>query len=299
MVNAAPGYDYVIDRFDVEGGQDHDWFLHGMIEQEGVLETSISVANPVASLVPAWGGSEIPKTQYEVDPKRFHPYRYMRDIKSGNASEKAWTATWKYDAGVGLRVHNLSPQGAQVYRFRSPGVRPAREDDNKLENFMHNGIMQRSSGKPSSFITVHEPFRNTTWIESVQKEGDVVVVRYKLNGTAVEDRIAIKDDEITVSSSAGWKYASGTAHSGKVESLQVVDGKYRLQLDKAAPGVNFVRLDRADGGTHYYPVTSVNGTSIELVDDPGFTMGTDGKVVFHTFPKDQYEGGLKYTVFAK
>lgn len=163
---------------------------------------------------------------------------------------------------------------------------------------MHNGIMLRHSGKASSFVAVHEPFRNEPWIESVKNEGGSMVVRYKLNGAAVEDHISLNDAEITVSSSAGWKYSSGTAHSGKVERLDTANGKWRLQLDKEAPRVNYIRLDLADGETRYYPVAAVDGRWLELVDDPGFIIeANSGKIKFHTFPKDQHEGPLRYTLF--
>ena len=297
MVNAGPGRDYIIDRFDVEGGNDHDWFLHGMCEQEGTLETSIAIDHAILTLVPEWGGKNMPLQQVDTDPKRFHPYVYMRDVKSGSASEKPWTATWRYDGGAGLRVHNLSQAGTQAFRFRSPSVRPAAEDGNKLDDFLHNGIMQRHSGNTSTFISIHEPFRNEPWIESVMKDGDALVVRYKLNGSAVEDRISIIEGQITVNSSAGWKYNSGKARLGKVEGLQTAGGKYRLQLDKEAPRVNFVRLDLANGQTRFYPVAASLGKTLELVDDPGFTITAGGKMVFHTFPQDQHEGPLHYTLF--
>lgn len=296
-VHAGPGMDYIVDRFDVEGGKDHDWFLHGMAEQEGTLETSIPIDRPIPGLVPDWGGKELPKIQNDIDPKRFHPYVFLREVKTGVSPQKPWTATWRYDAGVGMRVHNLSPAGTQIYRFRSPSVRMAQEDDNKQDNFLHSGIMLRNSGNASTFLSVHEPFKNQPWIESVQQLGNAVLVKYKLNGAAVEDRITLKEGEIAVTSSAGWNYNSGTVRSGKVKGLQVTGGKYRLQLDREAPKVNFVRLDLSDGGPRYYPVAAVQGKTLELVDDPGFTMDANGNVVFHTFPQDKTEAPLRYTLF--
>jgi hypothetical protein len=297
MIHAAPGRDYVVDRFDVEGGKDHDWFLHGMCEQEGTLETSITLNRPLEkTLVPDWGGKEMPKTEYETDPKRFHPYLFLRDVKTGAVSEKPWTATWKYDGGAGLRTYILSQPGMQAFSFRSPSIRPAGEDDNKMDNFMNSGIMLRNSGKASTFLAVHEPFRNAPWIESVQNNGGTLIVRYKLNGSAVEDRITLNEGEIAVTSSAGWKYNSGAARSGTVEALETANGKFRLRLDRDAPKVNYVRLDLADGGTRYYPVAAVQGKWLELVDDPGFTI-SDSKIQFHTFPQDQHPAPLRYTLF--
>lgn len=301
MVHAAPGYDYVVDRFDVEGGEDHDWFLHGMNEEEGTLETSLSLDRSVESLVPEWGGKELPKTQYDTDleGKRFHVYSFLRNIKSGTATG-AWTATWRYaHAGVGLRTHVLSPQNSQVFRFRAPSVRLARENELKLDDFHQQGILQRHSGGSSTFLSVHEPFRKQTWIESVHEEDGMIVVRYRLKGIPVEDRVRLDGDIVKVSSSAGWAYQSGTAHTGKVMGMEHKEDTWRLLLDREVPEVDYVRLDLSDGGTRYYPVKEGRGKWLDLNDDPGFSMETDGSIRFYTFPNDEYVGPLHYTVFFK
>jgi len=297
MVHAGAGFDYVVDRFDVKGGKVHDWFLHGMCEQEGTLQTSIPLDQPLKTLVPEWGGNNLPKTQYDADltGKRFHAYTFLRDIEKGTAIG-SWTATWRYDS-AGLRSHILSQPGTEVFRFRSPSIRRANEDDNKLDNYMSNGIMQRHSGGASTFIAVHEPFRDDPWIESVKMEGKAIVVNYTLNGNKVEDRIALNDNNgVTVSSSAGWKYESGKAFSGEVKALDHKEGKWVLLLDKEAPEVHYVRLDFPDGGTYYCPVAAVHGNGLELKEDPGFTL-ENGKVQFYTFPQDQHDGPLRYTLF--
>jgi len=300
MVHAGPGRDYVVDRFDVEGGKDHDWFLHGMCEQEGKLETSIALDRPVETLVPDGAPKDVPHAKTDPVGKRFHPYAYLYDVKTGAPAplEKPWTATWRYDGGAGLRTYNFPSAGMQVFRFRSPSVRPANDDDNKLEDFFSGGIMQRNSGKASTFLAVHEPFNNAPWIESVQNDRGTLVVRYKLNGTAVEDRVTLDDAGIAVTSSAGWKYNSGTVLSGVVEALESANGKFRLRLDRQAPKVKYVRLDLSDGGTRYYPVAAVNANWLELVDDPGFILEKNGQVQFQTFPQDQHPGPLRYTLFA-
>ena len=300
MVHVAAGIDYVVDRFDLKGGQDHDWFLHGMCEQEGTLETSIALNQPLETLVPEWGGNNLPKTQNDAERvgKHFHGYSYLRNIKSGPATE-SWTATWRYDS-AGLCSHILSQPGTEAFRFRSPSIRLANEDDNKLDDYMSNGIMQRHSGGSSTFIAIHEPFRNDPWIKSVQMNGEVIVVRYRLNGTLVEDSIMLSDSEVVVTSSVGWKYQSGSVLSGQVKSMDSANGKWRLQLDREAPGVDYVRLDFSDGGTRFCPVLAIHGNVLELEDDPGFTLQkNDKKVRFHTFPEHQYDLPLRYTLFVQ
>jgi hypothetical protein len=163
---------------------------------------------------------------------------------------------------------------------------------------MSNGIMQRHSGGTSTFIAVHEPFRNAPWIESVKMEGKVIIVNYKINGNRVEDHITLNGEDVSVTSSAGWSYESGKALSGEIKALDNKEGKWGLLLDKKVPEVNYIRLDFSDGGTYYCPVESVNGNRLELKDDPGFTL-ENGKVQFYTFPQDQHDGPLRYTLFVK
>ena len=72
--------------------------------------------------------------------------------------------------------------------------------------------MQRHSGGKSRFMAIHEPFRTEPWISSVEKDGDVLVVRYMLGDSLVEDRIRPDGGKVSVSSSAGWNYQSGQKH---------------------------------------------------------------------------------------
>ena len=162
---------------------------------------------------------------------------------------------------------------------------------------MRAGIMQRHSDRSSVFLTVHEPFSSDPWVESVHTGGSEIIVRYKINGTPVEDRLTFENG-VTVRSSAGWEYSSGKAVSGVIEELERKGEKWILRLDRDVPDVNYVRLDLADGGTRYYPVAAVRGNRLELKNDPGFTMDVaGGGVTFHTFPKDKHPGPLKYTLF--
>jgi hypothetical protein len=297
MVHAAEGRDYVIDRFDVEGGNTHDWFLHGMCEQEGKMETSISIETKEKTLVPDWGGINIPKNQYDsdIEGKRIHAYSYLKNIKSGKTS-KPWTATWRYEKS-GLRTHNFPPAGSEIFTFSSPSVRLAGENDNKLDDFMRLGLMQRHTGGKSSFATVHEPFNEKPWIESVKFDGDSYRVKYALNGLMLEDRISIKGNHVEVVSGSGWTYQSGNELSGNLLGIINEGNKWILELDRLVPIVNYIRIDLPNGSTRYYQVAKSLGKTLELVDDPGFIIEKDGKLKFLTFPHDEYTGQLKFTVF--
>lgn len=274
IIHVAPGKDYVVDRFDVEGGNTHDWFLHGNAEQEGTLEINGVTLS----------GNQIPA------------YTFLKDVKSGKANG-FWTATWRYDKS-GLRTYNLAEKGTQVFRFRSPSIRPAGEDDNKLDDFMRSGIMLRHTGGKSSFVALHEPFATKSWIDKVSQKGTEIVVEYRLDGKSVTDRIRMDEGSVTVRSTAGWAYSSGAQKTGSVLAYDHTDGKWRLQLDRNAPKVDFIRLDLPGGSTRYYKVAAVEGAWLQLQDDPGFTLDA-GYLKFYTFPHDEYRGALKYTLFQK
>jgi hypothetical protein len=291
--------DYVIDRFDVEGGKTHDWFLHGMCEEEGKLETSISMDRLVKTLVPEWGGTAVPMNQYDSDiiGKKIHAYSYMKDIKAGMAS-KTWTVTWTYQ-NSGLRTHNIPQKDTEIFSFRAPSVRLAAEDDNKLDNFMRLGIMQRHNGNQSSFVAIHEPFKSKPWIKLVRADGDTYLIDYELNGKNIQDRISLKGDEISLISGAGWNYAKGRASSGTVRGIENSGGKHNLELDSSQADVSYVRLDFPDNSSLYFPAKNISGNIIQLDNDPGFSMEKGGKTRFYTFPHNEYSEPVCYTVFSK
>ncbi len=299
FVHADEGRDYVIDRFDVEGGETHDWFLHGMCEEEGKLETSISMDRTVNSLVPEWGGTAKPMNQYDSDiiGKKIHAYSYMKDIKAGTSS-KPWTSTWHYQ-NSGLRTHHLPQKDTEIFSFRAPSVRLAAEDDNKLDDYMRLGIMQRHTGKKSSFVAFHEPFQSEPWIKSVRADGDTYLIDYELNGKNIQDRISIKEDEISLVSSAGWKYKKGGAKSGLLKGIQNLSGKWNLELDSDHPEISHVRLDFPDGSSLYFSAENLSRNVVQLQNDPGFSIDTDGKTHFYTFPHNEYSEPVRYTVFSK
>ncbi|WP_276347624.1 heparinase II/III family protein [Daejeonella sp. JGW-45] len=296
LVHAAPGRDYIVDRFDVKGGETHDWFLHGMAEEEGKLSVSIPLKTEVPSIVPEWGGNDKPRNQYESDleGKKIHAYSYLRNIRSAPVTDN-WTATWRYE-NSGVRTHSMAQPGAQLFTFKSPSVRRAQENDNKLNSFMSNGLMQRHTGGTSSFIAIHEPFQQEPWIKSAEQDGNWYIVKYELNGKQVEDRISINEKGITVTSGAGWNYNSGSQVSGDVLSFSNT-GAPKLQIDREVKPVKFVRIDISGGRTMVYQVKNVSGKLLELDEDPGFTLDGTGALKLLTFPHTEFRGPVRYTVF--
>src|SRR5690606_19384887 len=116
-----------------------------------------------------------------------------------------------------------------------------------------------------------------------------------LKGKSIQDRISLDEEGIGVTSSAGWEYETGAALSGTVKSLTNEGGKWKLLLDRQIPDVHYIRLNVADGRTYYGAVEAVRNNHLILKEDPGFVFDETNGVRFHTFPKNNPEGGLRYT----
>jgi hypothetical protein len=148
-------------------------------------------------------------------------------------------------------------------------------------------------------VTVHEPFNKDPWIESVQADSNSYRVKYTLNGVMIEDRISIVGNTIEVISGSGWSYQSGKELSGQLLGINKQGGKWTLELNRAVPNVNYIRIELPGGSTRYYDVANVSGRMLELKDDPGFIIEKEGKLKFQSFPHDEYNGQLKFTVFVQ
>ncbi|MEN6624827.1 MAG: heparinase II/III family protein [Candidatus Sumerlaeia bacterium] len=295
LVHAAEGFDYVVDRFDVEGGRIHDFFLHGSADQQGKLDVSLPMSAAVKTLVPSWGGRGRYVGEGDIDyvGKKFHVYDFLTDIASSKA-EGVWTATWTY-AGSALRAHMIPPTGSVAYRYRAPMIRQAGAIDADLPKYITTGIMQRHEGGPSAFEAVYEPFRDAPWIRSVKAEKGQIVVAYTLpGGRSVSDKIKIDDNGLSIVSSAGWKYETGKPVGGAVVALKAAD----LKLDKPAPKASAVRV-RFGNRSFVFPVQSVQGDAVKLAMDSGIEMQSPESAAQVAFPHDKLSGPITWTMYEK
>ncbi|HOZ48412.1 MAG TPA: heparinase II/III family protein [Candidatus Hydrogenedentes bacterium] len=292
-VHLDEGKDYLVDWFDVQGGECHDYFLHGSADEEGTLETSVDLDRAVDTLVPDWGGTEDHTGEdcYDITGKKHHHYMFLWDIRSADA-DHPWTATWRYE-GAGLRSHLFPEAGSVLHRFRAPAVRQAKDDDAKLKDYLMNGIMQRHAGPDSRFIAVHEPFGDAPWLDSVSLDGGTLTVRH---GDA-EESIAWTDAGLEVTSSGGWRYSSGREVSGTVTGVDR-HGRFALVSDTVTPDVRYLRLDFGGKRQMVYPVDHAEGNAFVLADDPGFSVdGDTATFLFH--PHETFVGPITWTAWTK
>lgn len=293
-VHIADGRDYVVDLFDVEGGESHDYFLHGSADESGALEVGIPLPQKISSLVPEWGGTQeyTGENCLDLSGERFHPYWFLWDIRAGEAEGEV-QATWVYSE-AGLRLHAFVEPDSMVVRFSSPAIRPAGEDDRRLLDSLRHGLMIRHRNNRSCFAAVLEPFRKTPWIKSATFQGDCFVVRHDFS----EETIAWDANRLVIRSSAGWEYDSGTPRNGRLLAVERGES-FAFQTDLPPLQARFARVIFGTGSTGYRIRTEENGR-LCLGDDPGFEYDPRQRVArFLYFPHAVFEGEPMIAVYAQ
>ncbi|HOX39949.1 MAG TPA: heparinase II/III family protein [Candidatus Brocadiia bacterium] len=292
-IHVDEGRDYLADVFDVEGGDVHDWFLHGSADDEGAMETSIEFAGKVETLVPDWGGRRECSGENCVDfeGKTYHSYGFLRDIRAADSAGPL-SVVWRYD-GSALRTFAFPEPGTRLFRFKSPAIRKAGSDDAKLNDHLMNGVMQRTTGGRSRFAALHVPFKSDEWIKGVSYSDGAFTVKRE----GGSETIRLSDEAVTIESSSGWRYDSGKRIDGIVMSVDRSSG-FAFVADCPVPAAKLVRLDFGGARLVFYRVAKCEGPRFTLLDDPGFEYengGATAKFVYH--PHEELPAPIKWTVW--
>jgi hypothetical protein len=126
---------YLIDVFRVKGGKTHDWMLHGRLDEDYGLTTSLSLQSATG--------------------QRFGHLNRTEQA----TTDSAWHADFTYEGGAMLRTSMLGQTGTEVSIGRAPAMRRAGE-----ATFLD----VRRSGGDSLFVAVHEPYSKTESPEVVK-----------------------------------------------------------------------------------------------------------------------------------
>jgi hypothetical protein len=154
--------EYVVDLFEVEGGQQHDYFLHGCADLTGTVlagqgDAALATA-AVATLLPAGTAFQEARNEGECGEsvKPGSAYGYLRDVQRA-ADPLPATCTLDFtltDNPARLRAYLLTQPGDQLFLGRTPAVRGAKENDDNLRTCWRPFAMLRHRGGQSVFATV-------------------------------------------------------------------------------------------------------------------------------------------------
>lgn len=170
-------HSYVLDWFQVRGGELHDYFLHGCADEPGTVGAGGGDEDvgfvALQSLLPE--GFEFEPPNNEGDTRqvldRGYAYRFLYDLQQATMEDGA-TVTLEYgfeDQPVGLRTHLLVEAGDSLVRGENWSVRHADENDANLDDHMRPFGMLRRQGAASDFVSVLEPFDGAPMMDEVSR----------------------------------------------------------------------------------------------------------------------------------
>lgn len=192
LVELDEEHAFVVDVFNVAGGNQHDWLVHGSCDRDQVLEFNHQVA-PHADALAADGRIRIPMTTAEQQTRKLYTefdrhgqvsqywanIRQVKTVQGPGPWQATFAGTNKGDAK--LRLHLLAPTDCAVYAGAAPSIRRTREHTPDVEKYMMPILTARRTGDAltSRYVAVWEPFRGQPWLDyamiTSQTERGVVV----------------------------------------------------------------------------------------------------------------------------
>lgn len=327
LVKVSEQESYLVDLFEITGGNQHDWLLHGDADFDGSLTTDLQLKPRSGSLLPS-NQKFVPWIIESADEGE-GAYRALknslglvRNIRSAR-SDKIWNATFKTmpDDGTGLRITMLAQKNTEIMHGEIPSVRRAKENNSKNLDFWMPLIIARRKGKKlkSTFLAVHEPYSDAPFITEIFKDDDALIVKtadftdvhlfnsygkkYKLKGRY--GFLRIRNDKVISACMADGillKYKDFELKNADVEEgwIQKAEGKRLTLSGKVSEDhVNRIILSFPTNIVYNLEIAKVieqeKGCIVELTDDPKFTLSENGREgKFSAYPNTKFEGRVGY-----
>jgi len=175
---------YLIDIFQVRGGTQHDYLLHGSSDEPSTASVSgVSLRPFPGTLMNPGAVFHDPVGERDGYDKEMG-LGFIRDLSSARAGDVV-TVDMRLEAepALGTRTYLFPGPDTTVFLGRSPQVRPAGEQDSELDKHWRPTFCARRSGQDleSTFVAVHEPVNGKPKVSGVNVRFDnnvaIVTVR--------------------------------------------------------------------------------------------------------------------------
>ncbi|MBI4908220.1 MAG: heparinase II/III family protein [Acidobacteria bacterium] len=231
---------YLIDRFEVEGGSIHDYFLHGDADNGGIAQIE-GPSTPIPP-IPNWK-----PTANEGEISRIYEPTYAFGFLSEQRKHSIATARVVPVAmPQSLRVHFLAEAGDELITGANPSIRGAGEDDARLDQHQRGFFRARRHASKSTFLAVIEIAPGVTAVEAAP------------NGLRI--RINDRTDEVQFAPGVvripNLNYSTKPSRGGDLKAIE--DGWFVTQTNQRPPKGKLVRLITEDGWVYPFE-TPVRG----------------------------------------
>ncbi len=157
---------YLIDIFDVKGGEKHDYLLHGSADEDSRAALDGVPLEPFAGSLFNPGAKFVtPTHQGEPSGSTESAYGFVHNLRRGVSSGLPVAITFKPDGthAAGLRSFLVPEKGDELFLGEAPSIRRIggahlREDEAQLDRFQAPLLCWRRSGEAlsSRFAAVHQ-----------------------------------------------------------------------------------------------------------------------------------------------
>ena len=161
---------YLIDVFQVHGGEQHDYLLHGSAAQDSTATVLDAALKPFdGSLMNPGVAFEYPKGEsFGVGPEG--GYGFVRNLSRGEAGETV-TLDLRLSSRpeVGTRTHLVCGKGTTIFLGEAPRLRQAERNDQLLPTFRAPVFCARRQGQDlhTVFVAIHEQVNGTPHVRQV------------------------------------------------------------------------------------------------------------------------------------
>ncbi len=284
---------YVFDVFRVKGGSVHDWMEHGYANENQALATSLQLAPMEGTL-----------------------YTRIKDLKQ-TATDGPWEMTLTCADGTALKTHVMGAANTQVIAGTCPSIRGAQRDESRIHDLwmpivaVRRGAPAEEGAEPaeplrSTFVAVHEPYLETTFIDSVEQLAvagaeDCVAVAVKIGDITdyiISTNEAAPYEQEALVAEANLTFRGRLAHvrieAGEVKWAHIFDGAElklgELHIKTAGPltgDITGVQRKEAGDENNAFLTDAQLPTDIELAGET--LIITHGDTTAHGYTIDRVE----------
>ncbi len=142
LVPTGPDSGYVVDLFEVKGGDVHDYLLHGSADFDQAISTDVDLQPADGEMILNGDGTDGALFGY---------------LKRTRMAEVSGDFNMRFEgSGTRLDVRFLGVQAGRLLASDAPSIRRAQEDDGKLDDFWFPVVCLRQRSDASLFVSVIE-----------------------------------------------------------------------------------------------------------------------------------------------